>query len=248
MNKKIYNYLLKNINEAFKLERYAEVRDSLNKDAIINELPWTSKRLEKFMHDIDHTFHSLDLEYKGTLEDFTNQIDEKYMSRFWGGEIWKPRTDSYRFTGWNIVKEINDLNPKAVLDVGCGFNQFKQHIPNLIGIDKYNPAADYMVDILEFISKPESFDAIIVFGSINFYSYEWVAKRFVKVFELLSSGGKVFCRGNSFNPDKPQHDQWIDGYHWDFETAVRIAEENNIKLETWKQDSGDRFYFVFKKP
>ena len=49
MNKKIYNYLLKNINEAFKLERYAEVRDSLNKDTIINELPWTSKRLEKFM-------------------------------------------------------------------------------------------------------------------------------------------------------------------------------------------------------
>ena len=103
-----------------------------------------------------------------------------------------------------------------------------------------------MVEIMDFKWKPESFDAIIVFGSINFYSYEWVAERFARVFELLAPGGTVFCRANPFNtgPENP----WIDPYQWDFDTAVRIAEANNVKLETWKQDNGDRFYFVYKKP
>jgi hypothetical protein len=103
-----------------------------------------------------------------------------------------------------------------------------------------------MVDILDYVAKPESYDAMIVFGSINFYDYDWVSIRFKKCFSLLASGGTVFCRANPFNT--PPNDIWVDPYHWDFETAVRIAEENNVKLETWKQDNGDRFYFVYKKP
>jgi hypothetical protein len=246
MNKKIYAFLLKNLNEAFKLEKFTEIRNSINENTIITDLPWTLKRWEKFKKDINDTFQDVDIEFRGTLKEFTEHVDYKYQCCVWGGEMWKPRTEVYRFTGWNIVKDVNDLNPHAVLDIGCGFNQFKAQIPNLIGIDRYNPNADYMVEIMDFRWKPESFDAIIVFGSINFYSYEWVAERFARVFELLAPGGTVFCRANPFNtgPDN----EWIDPYHWDFDTAVRIAETNNVKLETWKQDNGDRFYFVYKKP
>jgi SAM-dependent methyltransferase len=246
MNKKIFAYLLKTLNESFKLEKYNEIRNNINENTIITDLPWTLKRWEKFKKDVNETFQGVDIDFKGSLKEFTEHVDYKYQCRVWGGEMWKPRTEVYRFTGWNTVKDVNDLKPSAVLDIGCGFNQFKAHIPNLIGIDRYNPNADYMVEIMDFKWKPESFDAIIVFGSINFYSYEWVAERFKRVFELLAPGGTVFCRANPFNtgPDN----EWIDPYHWDFETAVRISEENNVKLETWKQDNGDRFYFVYKKP
>jgi SAM-dependent methyltransferase len=246
MNKKIFALLEKNIKDAFKLPKYEKIRDSIDKNTVLSDLPWTPKKYEKFVEEISSNFHSIDLVFKGTLEELTNDIDYKYQCRVWGGEMWKPRTEIYRFTGWNIVKDVNDLKPNAVLDVGCGFNQFKAHIPGLIGIDRYNPNADYMVEIMDFKWKPESFDVIIVFGSINFYSYEWVAERFARVFELLAPGGTVFCRANPFNTGP--NDVWIDPYHWDFETAVRIAEENNVKLESWKQDNGDRFYFVFKKP
>jgi SAM-dependent methyltransferase len=246
MNLKIYNYLIEKINKSYKLDRYEKIRSNISKDTVLGNLPWTHKRWEKFKSDICETFQGLDLEFIGTIEQFVNHIDYKYQSRVWGGEMWKPRTEVYRFTGWNIVKDVNDLKPRAVLDVGCGFNQFKAHIPNLIGIDKYNPAADYMVDIIDYNVKPESYDVAIVFGSINFESYEWVASRFKRVFELLAPGGTVFCRANPFN--KPPENPWVEVYHWDFDTAVRIAEENNVKLETWKQDNGDRFYFVYKKP
>lgn len=246
MNKKIYALLEKNIKEAFKLPKYEKICEGINKNTILSDLPWTPKKYEKFIAEISNNFHSIDLIFKGTLEELTNDIDLKYRSRVWGGEMWKPRTEIYRFTGWNIVKDVNDLKPKSVLDVGCGFNQFKPHIPNLTGIDPFNPAADYMVDILNYVAKPESYDAMIVFGSINFYDYEWVSIRFKKCFSLLAPGGTMFCRANPFNT--PPNDIWVDPYHWDFETAVRIAEENNVKLETWKQDNGDRFYFVYKKP
>jgi hypothetical protein len=246
MNKKIYGFILKKLNECFKLDRYKKVRENLNENTVLTDLPWTLKRWEKFRAEVNVTFQDIDLTFEGTLKKFTDHIDYSYQCRVWGGEMWKPRTEVYRFTGWNIVKDITDLKPRAVLDVGCGFNQFKEHIPNLVGIDRYNPNADYMVEIMDFVAKPESFDAIIVFGSINFYSYEWVAERFKRVFELLAPGGTVFCRANPFNTGPTN--EWIDPYHWNFETAVRIAEENGVKLETWKQDNGDRFYFVYKKP
>ena len=57
--------------------------------------------------------------------------------------------------------EINKLNPRKVLDVGCGYNQFKGRINNLIGIDPYNNCADYQVDIFEFVDEPNSYDVKI---------------------------------------------------------------------------------------
>lgn len=247
MNKKIYNLLFTKLQESLKLERYDEIRAVINKDTVLKDLPWTPKRWEKYVKDIQDNFHSIDLiSWDGTLEKITDDIDFKYQSRVWGGEMWKPRTEVYRFTGWNIVKDINDLKPRAVLDVGCGFNQFKPHIPGLIGIDRFNPMADYMVEIMDFNWKPESFDAAIVFGSINFYDYDWVSERFEKVFSLLSHGSKAFCRANPFT--NGTNDFWIDPYHWNFDTALQLCEDHGVELETWKQDNGDRFYFVFKKP
>ena len=36
------------------------------------------------------------------------------------------------------------MNPDNVVDIGCGFNEFKGKITNLIGIDPYNDKADIM--------------------------------------------------------------------------------------------------------
>ena len=148
MNTKILAYVLKNLDDAFNLERWANIRGDLNKDTIIKSLPWTPKRFEKFEQDIHNTF-DVDAVIEGSVTDLVEDIDTKYATRFWGGGVWQPKTDIYQYTGWGIVEEINKLNPKKVLDVGCGYNQFKPRIANLVGIDKFNNSADYMVDILE---------------------------------------------------------------------------------------------------
>jgi SAM-dependent methyltransferase len=244
MNRKIFNHLLEKLRDTFNLPRWNEIRGQIDANTKVLELPWTPKRLEKFRGHITATF-DIEADLRGTLAEITTDIDEQYSARFWGGGVWQPRTDVYQYSGWNVVDEINKRQPRAVLDVGCGYNQFKPRIPNLIGIDKYNNCADYMVDILEYNVEPETYDAVIVFGSINFGEYVDVSTRFQKVFELTAPGGRIYVRAN------PGHvhpnGQWVDIFPWDFESAHRVAKENLAHLITFKKDNGQRLYFCFEK-
>ena len=244
MNTKILKYILENLQETFNLDRWSQVRDELSAETLIDKLPWTPKRFSKFKSDITTTF-DVDPNFDGSVLDLTNDIDLKYNARFWGGGVWQPKTDQYQYTGWGIVDEITNRKPRAVLDVGCGYNQFKPRIANLVGIDKYNNSADFMVDILEYAVEPNTYDAVIVFGSINFGSYDEIALRFNKVFDLTAPGGRIYVRANPGEVHK--NGPWVDIYPWDFETAHRIAKENAGTLVTFKKDNGNRLYFVYEK-
>lgn len=242
MNRKILNYLLENLQDAFKLSRWDAIRNTITESSYIDMLPWTPKRLEKFKQDIVDTF-DVEANYTTTVAALANDIDHKYALRFWGG-IWQPKTDVYQYTGWGIVDEIMKYNPKKVLDVGCGYNQFKQRIPNLIGLDKYNNSADYMIDILEY-NVDDRYDAVIVLGSINFGEYEDISVRFKKVFDLTAPGGRIYVRANPGESHK--NGPWIDIYKWDWDTVERIRKENEARLLTFKQDNSNRLYFVYEK-
>jgi hypothetical protein len=53
---------------------------------------------------------------------------------------WKPNYNKFLYSGWALI----DLIPKeaSILDIGCGYNLFKNHFPNLYGIDPANDEAD----------------------------------------------------------------------------------------------------------
>lgn len=244
MNTKIYNLILKNLEEALNLPKYDLVRKDLTPDTIVLDLPWTPARLSKFMKRIEDTL-GVESYFEGSIEDIVNELDVKYSSHFFG-EVWKPRTDAYGHTGWGIVDKVNNLNPKQVLDVGCGYNQFKSLIPNLIGIDPYNSNADYQVDILEYAAVEESFDAIIAFGSINFNSKEDIEARIANCVKLLAPGGSMFFR---VNPGI-QHEEgpWVDVFAWNFELAHEFAKKFSLNLIEYKKDANNRLYFKYQKP
>lgn len=244
MNRKIFGYVTENLRDSFKLDRYAKIKASIDANTVINDLPWTPKRYEKFVSNLRDTF-DVEPHLGGTVLDAVNDLDDKYSARFWGGGVWQPRTDIYQYSGWNVVDEINKKNPRAVLDVGCGYNQFKPRIPNLVGIDKFNNSADYMVDILDYNVDPGTYDAVIVFGSINFGDYDDVSRRFAKVFELTASNGIVYVRANPGHNHK--NGPWIDIFPWSFENAHRIAKENDVDLVSFKRDNGDRLFFSYQK-
>jgi len=244
MNTRIFNLILKNLDEAFHLEKYEDIRGTFSKDTVINDLPWTPARLRKFNEHIADELQFDDVDVSGTIKQAVSRLDTRYMNRFFG-EIWKPETDKYQYSGWGLVDLINKQNPQAVLDFGCGYNQFKGRVENLTGIDPFNNAADYMVDILEFKVEPESFDHIIAFGSLNFGDYNDIYTRFVKLNELLMPGGRMYFRANPGNtwPKGP----YVDIFPWSFETAYELAKSFDLKLEKFKKDNGDRLYFEFYK-
>jgi len=248
MNTKIFRLITENLQQAFALDRYAHVRAGLGADTVIKDLPWTPARYQKFSTTIQQTLQ-LETDFAGTIQQVVDNLDRRYLHRFFG-EIWKPRTGDYQWSGWAIVDEIQKHQPKSVLDVGCGYNQFKERIPNLIGIDPNNDCADYMVDILDYCVPGEQFDAILALGSINFNSQADVEQRFAHCVSMLAPGGRFYLRANPGQqwPTGP----WVDIFAWNFAFVKELEKRYNLVLETFKQDRFDgpcgRLYFVYRKP
>ena len=245
MNTRIYKMIRKNLDIAFNLAKYDEIRDSINEKTRIDLLPFTPARQRKFTEFVCEELQFEEVDLAGTVEEVVARLDTKYMNRFFG-EVWQPETDKYQYSGWALVDLINNADPKAVLDFGCGYNPFKNRIHNLVGIDPYNNAADYMVDILEFAVEPETYDHIIVFGSLNFGDKNDIYTRFAKLNELLMPGGRMYFRAN------PGHlwtkGPYVDIFPWTFEVAYDLAKTHGLELEKFKKDNGDRLYFEFYKP
>lgn len=241
MNTKIFALLIKNLTDAFDLPKYDGI--SISADTVVDQLPWTPARYKKFKDAVEAELQ-LNCDYVGTVIDITADLSERYTHRFFS-EMWRPRTNEYEHTGWQLVEEVNKLNPEKVLDVGCGYHPFKGRIQNLIGIDPYNNMADYEVDILEYRVKPESYDVILALGSINFNSRDEIEQRFSHCVELLKKGGKFFLRANPGISHKAG--PYVDIFPWSFEVVNEFAEKYNLNLDTFKRDANDRLYFVYTK-
>lgn len=241
MNTKIFNLLTNNLQLAFSLPKYENI--TIDESTEVDKLPWTPARYQKFKNAVE-TELQLSCDFNGSVKDIVAELDERYLARFFG-EIWKPRTEGFSYSGWAIVDEINKQSPKAVLDFGCGYNQFKGRINNLVGIDPYNNCADYMVDILDFKVPDASYDAIMALGSLNFNSEDEIRLRFKRIVELLATNGRIYIRANPGILHK--NGPYVDIFPWTFEVAFELAKEYNLELETFKKDNNGRLYFVYFK-
>tara|TARA_B110000503_G_scaffold1216_1_gene1577 strand:- start:1466 stop:2197 length:732 start_codon:yes stop_codon:yes gene_type:complete len=243
MNIKIFTLIKEKLKDSLNLPKHLALHESLGEDTIISTLPWTPARYEKFKASVQDILE-LEDSFEGSINDISDRFDIMYSNRFFG-EVWKPNTDKFTYTGWQLAEEITKLKPQRVLDVGCGYNQFKPRIPNLLGIDPYNNCADYQVDILEFADTPESYDAIMALGSINFNSKNDIQQRLDVCLKLLKPGGKMFFR---VNPGISHiKGPWIQIFPWSFEIVQEFAKQYNLTLETYKKDHNNRLYFVYKK-
>ena len=240
MNTKIFNLICKNLQDSFNLPKYATI--TIDADTQVQDLPWTPARYCKFKDAVEAEL-SLSCDYVGTVRGIVNDLNERYILRFFG-EIWKPRTGEYEHSGWELVEEINKLNPERVLDVGCGYHPFKGRITNLVGIDPYNNCADYEVDILEYRVKHQ-YDVILALGSINFNSRDEIEARFSHCVDLLKTDGKFFLRANPGITHRTG--PYVEIFPWTFEVVNDFAEKYNLRLETFKKDANHRLYFVYQK-
>ena len=241
MNTKIFNLIKENLETTFNLPKYKDI--VITKETVVDELPWTPARYRKFKDHVEAELMLEDCTFNGPLLKIVDTISERYIKRFFG-EIWKPRTDDYNHTGWQLVEEINKLNPKNVLDVGCGYHPFKGRIQNLIGIVPYNDCADYQVDILEYRVKHRH-DAILALGSINFNSRDEIEQRFSHCVDLLEPGGYFYLRANPGIVHKTG--PYVEIFTWSFEIVHEFADNYNLKLLEFKQDANNRLYFSYQK-
>ena len=238
MNQKIFKLLTENLKQAFHLPKYNRL--VINADTEVDKLPWSPVRYRKFKDAMEAELQ-LPCDYVGTVRDITADLSDRYTHRFFA-EIWKPRTNDYDYTGWQLADEINALNPRSDLDVGCSYHPFKGRIHNLVGIDPYNNCADFMVDILDYVG---SHDVVIALGSINFNSRDEIESRFAKCVDVLEPGGRFYLRANPGQTHKTG--PYVDIFPWSFAVVKEFEQKYNLRLETYKQDANDRLYFVYTK-
>ena len=180
-----------------------------------------------------------------TLEQYADAIDDaclhNYFSKYWQNDMKK-----WKYSGLALIDEVNDLKPRAVLDVGCGYNEFKGKMDNLVGIDPYNDLADFQVGTLDY--KPDTkFDVILCLGSVNFGSRDKIIAEVKRCVELLDDNGILFFRVNpGLSHDKPEAD-WIEFYAWNVPFIIELSEMFNLKILDIRDDTNSRKYFVYKK-
>jgi len=180
----------------------------------------------------------------GSMPDLCEQIDSACLRRYFS-EIWQPETKKFKYSGLAFIDEVNNLNPDNVIDVGCGYNEFKGKIKNLVGIDPYNDKADVMVHILDYKADIE-YDVAICLGSINFGSSDKILSELQAVVNMVKENGLIYFRVNPGIQHTPEESRWINFYDWDPVFISNSANYLNCELLVLRQDD-DRLYFVLRK-
>ena len=217
----------------------------MNKKIFAKLLQHSQNDLSKITQPFIKETFGVDVKRCDTLEQYTDAIDdaslERYFSKYWQNDMKK-----WKYSGVQLINEVNNLKPRAVLDVGCGYNEFKGKINNLIGIDPYNNKADLEVGTLQYRTD-QKFDVILCLGSVNFGSRDKIIAEVGRCVDLLAEGGTMFFRVNpGVQHDKPEAD-WIEFYAWNVPFIIELSEMYNLKILDIRDDSNQRKYFVYKK-
>jgi hypothetical protein len=180
-------------------------------------------------------------------------INEEVMTQYFS-KVWQPETKKYKYSGLSIIDEVNAMNPDNVLDVGCGYNEFKGKIQNLVGIDPYNNKADHIVHTLDYCPPANTlYDVTICLGSINFGSTGKIISELDKVVKLTKKGGLLIFRANPGIQHVAFESQWIDFFEWNTTFIMNIAQALNCTVKQLRRDipktavNGGRLYFVLEK-
>ena len=126
-----------------------------------------------------------DVNYTNVGE-LVDRIDDKVLDNYFRNH-WQGAMSKYKYSGPALIKEVNSLKPRSVLDIGCGYHEFKGKIDNLTGIDPYNSNADIEVKLLDYHPQ-ERYDATLALGSINFGSTDKIFTELEHAVSLCNPG------------------------------------------------------------
>ena len=217
----------------------------MNKKIFAQLLAYSQNDLDKITQPYIMETFGVSVKRCETLEEYTQVIDDaclhKYFSKYWQNDMKK-----WKYSGLALVDEVNSLKPRAVLDVGCGYNEFKGKIDNLTGIDPYNDRADLEVGTLDF-KTTQKFDVILCLGSVNFGGRDKIIAEVGRCVSLLADGGTMFFRVNpGIQHDRPEA-KWIEFFSWNVPFIIELADMFNLQVLDIRDDTNSRKYFIYRK-
>ena len=179
------------------------------------------------------------------LIEYAKVIDDAVL-HIWFANHWQNKMKKWKYSGLALIDEVNSLKPRAVLDVGCGYNEFRGKINNLISIDPYNKNADINVGIMDYRST-EKFDVMLALGSVNFGGRNKIISEFSRMVMLLADGGTMFFRVNPGVQNPAPEAKWIEYFPWNVPFIIELANMFNLTILDIHDDTNQRKYFIYRK-
>lgn len=218
-------------------------------DAVENLLQ-TSPQLLRNSHKLRQAIvGTFDVELEdisfGSIGELVDKIDDAVLGRYFT-EVWQPEMKKFKYSGLSLIHEVNSLKPRRVLDIGCGYNEFRGKINNLVGLDPYNHFADIQCKIAEYRTE-EKYDVILALGSINFGSTDKIFTELERAVDLAAPNGKLFFRVNPGLQHTPPESRWVSFYPWNSNFIINCADYFGVDVLDIKHDSNNRLYFVWSK-
>ena len=181
-------------------------------------------------------------------------ILEKYFTTYW-----EDNNEKFVESGAKSIEMIVNANScKDIIDVGCGYNHFKDKFPDakFTSIDPYIEGADYKMSVAEYqYNFPErQYDCVLALGSINFGPKPKILEEIDAVDKLTKPGGIQIWRVNP--KEKEVHPNFeiselIQYFQWDESFIETIADMYEYELLEYKDEivsnGTKRIFFIMKK-
>lgn len=146
-------------------------------------------------------------------------MDQETLNQYFRDK-WKSKFNHYNLTGIALVNSIKQ--GQRVLDVGCGNNNFKGHIDNLIGIDPVFNEADEITTIEDYNTK-NKFDVAFCLDSLIFGNKQHILNQLDKVTSLMEKSSTIHFRSNSSEENKRYLKAGIEIFQWTQEDYFTLA-------------------------
>ena len=178
--------------------------------------------------------------------------EHEALRAFFHPSAWRSSLDRFPLSGFALVETVADLRPRFVVDAGCGYNQFKGRIPNLLGIDLVNPAADLVCDMCDAPVKDGAIDVVLALGSVNFGDAEQIERTLKILVGWLAPKGVLVMRGNPGDALDPR----IQVFPWSRAAIGHFAERLGLAVldiakEPYEMPDGrrtHRLFWRYRKP
>lgn len=150
-----------------------------------------------------------------------DQINDFYHTN------WKSNFHKFRNSGFNLVDEINQLNPNLVIDAGCGENPLKGKIKNLVGFDPVHEQADFISTIESAPFSDACADVVLALGSVNFGSRNNVLGQLAILKSWVRHGGRIYMRGC---PGDGYDNDGIEWFKWSVKDIESFADILDLEI------------------
>lgn len=169
----------------------------------------------------------------------TQQKIDVYFAQHWPHKT----KHNYRYTGPTLAHQI--APGEHVIDVGCGLNQFRSVIPNLIGVDPAFDQADHKMTIQQFAAwwQGHQFDVALCLGSINFGTVDDILGNIRSVRAVMRPLHRIYWR---CNPGRHDHGlaefEQVPVFPWSWEWHHKLSDQLGYRLAQLEWDNHDRIF------